>query len=762
MDLPPGTNPPVNNILNSDAAQSVYPLLDFISKNLKDGHLPLWDPHIFLGLPTLMIGGANFAFNPLYVGLLWAFDTATAHSLSLLINLGVIASFSYLFFLRLGLTRTASLAGALALTFSGHLMAFLELALADFVFAGTAVSLYFYERSLAEPRMRFMLGNGIVLGLLLLGGSIQWVGFLVPLIGLYALLRTAEQWPRSRSLRRSVRGVTAFAVPLALGVLLAAPTLLPLPEYVALSHRAAIPFDILERAATFYPERFATFVFPNLFGTQAHEYYFGSLSFGRSAERIAAQNYNEVMVYMGVVTLPLVVLAYRVRAYRWHTAFWSGIIVGALLVAMKPPALHQFLYHYVPGFNGMQATRVLILLPLPIAFLAAVGLHGIQLEPLRPGAVARMWRGLLAATAALAVGLISAHVYLNGRATVLTPDFGIPLGILGITSFGFWLLARGRISVQVLCNGLIGLLLIDLLGFGLRLNTRVDRALVYPPVPSLRFLMDDPEQARILPLNVPYNTLMPYGISVLGGYSTMYPSSYFALMVAMERAESLTPPITSFQNRNYIWLVGYTSKLLPMLNVKYLVATHIPPVPLHPKAAVSWVHSSALDIYQTKHYFPKAFPVFRYERVATSSQAITAMMQPNFDPARTVLVEVPLVGLDEQTENSIPGYLTPLVISRPNTDEIVIEAALPKPALVVVSEQFFPGWNARVDGVPTALVKVNAALMGAVVPAGNHRLTLQFMPKSVIMGLIVSVATLSVIFAFLLIDGARHRRRSVR
>jgi uncharacterized membrane protein YfhO len=99
------------------------------------------------------------------------------------------------------------------------------------------------------------------------------------------------------------------------------------------------------------------------------------------------------------------------------------------------------------------------------------------------------------------------------------------------------------------------------------------------------------------------------------------------------------------------------------------------------------------------------------------------------------------------------------VISRPNTDEIVIEAALPKPALVVVSEQFFPGWNARVDGVPTALVNVNAALMGAMVPAGNHRLTLRFVPKSVMMGTMVSLATLSAIIALLVVDRTRHRRQ---
>lgn len=166
---PPGTaGPRITNLVNADAAQSVYPLLDFISRSLKDGHVPLWNPLIFLGLPTMMIGTANFASNPLYVALLWAFETATAHSLSLLINLALIASFSYLFFLRRGLSRTASLAGSLALTFSGHLMAFLELALADFAFMSAVVPEGHHRLTLRYMPKSVMIGATVALATLVL------------------------------------------------------------------------------------------------------------------------------------------------------------------------------------------------------------------------------------------------------------------------------------------------------------------------------------------------------------------------------------------------------------------------------------------------------------------------------------------------------------------------------------------------------------------------------------------------------------------
>lgn len=772
IDPPGAAGPRITNLVNADAAQSVYPLLDFISRSLKDRHVPLWNPLIFLGLPTMMIGAANFAFNPLYVALLWAFETATAHSLALLINLALIASFSYLFFLRRGLSRTASLAGSMIVTFSGHLMAFLELALADFAFAGAVVSLYCYERSLAEPRMRFVLGNGIVLGLLLLGGSIQWVGFLVPLIGLYAVMRTIERWESDSPLRHNARALTAFFVPVGLGVLLALPTLLPLPEYVALSHRAAIPFEALERAATFYPERFATFLFPNFFGSQVSGHYFATLSFGREADRIAAQNYNELMVYMSVVTLPLVLLAYRVREYRWATAFWSLIIVGALAVAMKPPLLYPFLYHYVPGFNGMQATRVLILLPLPLAALAAIGMHGIQRHPLRSTSLAWTSGSLFALTGILIAGVIGMHVYFTGYPIVLSgvplaqhfrmvnPDFAAPLLILGMTGLGFGLLAKRVIGVQTLCNGLLCLLIIDLLAFGLRLNTRVDRSSIFPTTSGLQFLthhVDATERALPLtPRTLPYNTLMAYNIATLGGYASMYPKSYMDFMSAVETAEDPDPPILRERNRNYLMPVGYRSKLLPMLNVKYLVTPVDPMLPLHSDAPFSLVHLSDLMIFQADRSLPKAFAVSHVQRVENSSQAVALMIEDDFDPSRVALVEDPPSEMSAWSDAPAMAPSPPLRVSRPNSDQIVIDTTLSRPALVVVSEQFFPGWNARLDGAPTALIKVNAVLMGAVVPEGQHRLTLRYMPKSVMIGATVALTTLVLILPLFLVDGLRH------
>jgi hypothetical protein len=50
------------------------------------------------------------------------------------------------------------------------------------------------------------------------------------------------------------------------------------------------------------------------------------------------------------------------------------------------------------------------------------------------------------------------------------------------------------------------------------------------------------------------------------------------------------------------------------------------------------------------------------------------------------------------------------------------------PCLVVVAQPWAPGWRVRVDGEPADLVRANLAGLGALVPAGRHRVLLSYHP----------------------------------
>ena len=753
---------PLDNAVISDVAEYTYPLLHFISENLKAGLFPLWNPFVFLGLPTAMMGVNNYLFNPQYVALLWAFSPATGHSLAILIDLGLIASFSYLFFLRRGLTRMAALFGSLVLTFNGHLMVWLEFGVPAFAYAGMAVSLYCFERSLQENRSRFLLLNGVTMGLLLLGGSIQWAFFLVPLMGLYACARTVEAWDWSRTSWERLRPLRLYTGALVIGVIIASPGLLFFLDYAGLSQRSILSFELMKGGPSISIANFATFLFPNLFGYQPAGVWY--------PRRSVFENYAELCVYMGVATIPLAALALRVKAHRVMTVLWLLIAGGALLVAMRLPLLYFLLYHYVPGFNGMQPTRTIILLPPAFAFLAAIGMNGLQRTPLstRESTIAGI---VIAGIASVSVVLLGAAqlwfarwppVPLRGfdfatHFRIQNPDFWGPILLLALIATGFLLLARRRIGVTTLCAGLVALLLVDLVPLGLRLNTRVEQSQVYPPTTGLPLLAQDPEPFRTLPVGFRYNTLMVDRVAVLGGYASMFPASYFALLAAMESQERPGGRKLAEHNPNYVDPTAWTSKLLPMLNVKYLIAPYNAELPETMMDRYELKHRSDISVFQAKAYLPRAFVVYDYRVVESAPAAIQTMLGPEFDPARTALVDTPIPGFDRP--QSLPPPIGSVVeVSRPSSDRLEITSRLADRGLLVVSEQFFPGWEARVDGQSAQILKVNTVLMGVVVPAGEHRVSLRFLPTAITTGFPIAAVAGTLCLLMLVLDWVRHRK----
>jgi uncharacterized membrane protein YfhO len=60
----------------------------------------------------------------------------------------------------------------------------------------------------------------------------------------------------------------------------------------------------------------------------------------------------------------------------------------------------------------------------------------------------------------------------------------------------------------------------------------------------------------------------------------------------------------------------------------------------------------------------------------------------------------------------------------------------------VVSDSYYPGWRAAVDGRPVPLLRTNVLLRGVPVPAGRHQVRLWFAPLSVRLGFALSALTL--------------------
>jgi hypothetical protein len=60
-------------------------------------------------------------------------------------------------------------------------------------------------------------------------------------------------------------------------------------------------------------------------------------------------------------------------------------------------------------------------------------------------------------------------------------------------------------------------------------------------------------------------------------------------------------------------------------------------------------------------------------------------------------------------------------------------------SILVLSENHYPGWRAYLDGRSVGVLRVNYAQRGVYVPAGEHEVRFVYRPKSVYIGLLISL-----------------------
>ena len=176
----------------------------------------------------------------------------------------------------------------------------------------------------------------------------------------YFVFRSAAAMPPLSERRHGRRTpqVVAAAV-LALGI--AAPMLVSFAQLVQRTGYLAVRAS----AAAEYKfpwHHLRLFVKPDALGNRAYHNWAGDAALG------ILNNYIEATVYAGVVAIPLVLLALVNRRARWRW-FWLAallVILGAMFGVL--PFIGA-----LPGFKFSPLTRLQMILPIPVAFLAAAG-----------------------------------------------------------------------------------------------------------------------------------------------------------------------------------------------------------------------------------------------------------------------------------------------------------------------------------------------------------------------------------------------------
>lgn len=101
-----------------------------------------------------------------------------------------------------------------------------------------------------------------------------------------------------------------------------------------------------------------------------------------------------------------------------------------------------------------------------------------------------------------------------------------------------------------------------------------------------------------------------------------------------------------------------------------------------------------------------------------------------------------------------------VTITKYAPNHLEYDAQSAKGGIVVFSEIYYPGWTATVDGNPVEVGRVNYVLRAINVPAGNHKIVLDFHPQTVkVTETIAYIAFATLILAFIAVLVVQLRRR---
>jgi hypothetical protein len=161
--------------------------------------------------------------------------------------------------------------------------------------------------------------------------------------------------------------------------------------------------------------------------------------------------------------------------------------------------------------------------------------------------------------------------------------------------------------------------------------------------------------------------------------------------------------------------------------------------------------ASGMKVYKHAEAFPRAWAVHRLlqARDADKGNQMINDHLAEFHDMAFLLEPPPAV----ETCGS-PDHVE-LQEHAPN--RVRIQARMACKGMVVLSDTFFPGWHASIDGSSAQIYEVNEAMRGVVMPAGTHTLTFQYRPLSVIAGFLLTLAGVGGAIALALWGGAIAR-----
>ncbi|MCR4338416.1 MAG: hypothetical protein NUW01_00865 [Gemmatimonadaceae bacterium] len=738
---------------HSDEYIAGYAFREFGAATLREsGSFPLWNPYLFGGMPFVAAMHGDI-FYPTFL-LRMLVPTDVAMTWTFIIHIFLAGLFAYLFLRALGFGFAGALLGGLAYMLGGQLASLVSPGHDGklYVSALFPLALFALTRGIRDARAWAWGLLAIVVGLAVLSPHPQLLQYMLLACGAYALYLAvrgvrAGDIPGAVAVRRLALALGAVII----GGLIGAIQYLPVREYVQFSPRAGGIRDYAIATSYAWPlEEILEVYLPQFAGILDNYWGVNGIHF-----------HSE---YIGAGVLLLAFAAFggmRQSPRKSEIWFFTGTLVIALLWALGGDTpFYRIPYALVPGTKFFRAPETVFFVgTLAIAYLVAVGTERFLRREVRPRYLA-LWAGF-----GIVIALAALTGILDGIAeTIARPELiqlvdansgALKIGALRslffvlATAGVLYALLQRRISPAIATWALAAVVATDLWSV-LRHYWIFSppAAITYASDPTIEYVKSQPEPSRVIPIQLDRSTglrdpnlngdgLMSHRVRNVLGYHGNELARYDQL-AGKERG------FDQIANPNF-W---------ELANARFIL-TNVDSLPLEGATRVAGPARTAAGTTVYLFDLPGEQPFAWVAPLivkAADPEVLATVLDPRFPVRSAALFEPDAPVQAVANVQSLPEESRIRVTTTsyaPGDISLALSEPAPAGSALVVSENYYPAWQAHVDGKRANVGRVNYTLTGVELPAGARSVRLRFVSPAYDAGKKTTIVALVLAFAAL-------------
>ncbi len=753
---------------NSDQYLAGFAFREFAATALKTaGHIPLWNPYLMGGVPYVA-GMAGDIFYPPSLLLRAIVPVDVAMSLAFALHLFFAGLFAYLFLRAWRMSFYGALIGGLAYMLSGFVASLAGAGHDGKLYIAALMPLVLWLVTLGvRDGFRWVWGVlALAIGFAVLSPHPQVLQYMLLVCGAFALYVAIAEVKGQRIDRNAAIGRVALAAgAVIVGFLMGAIQFLPVMEYTPWSPRAVGKGYEWAISYSFPPEELINTYLPQFSGLL-------DAYWGRNGIHFHSE-------YIGAVVLILAGAGLGAVKTRGFARFWFGTFVIALLWSLGGfTPFYHLVYALVPGSKFFRAPSTFFyIVSFCVAVFAAFGVERIAAREIGPRylpgwLIAGVVVVLLAISGAFTnVGEMIAGpqsagmVEANAQAVTLGSLRSLLFVVLAVVVIlGF---LRARLTFNVTAVLLLALAAVDLWTINRHYWASSPPAkVVYAPNEITQYISraNETEQGRVFTIppqtaaseqHDPYlrgDALMVNDIRMVMGYHGNELGRYQLL--------------DGFAQGQVVQRVLGTPNFARLTNMKY-VLTDLDSlgIPGYQRLAgpTKDTEGSTLYLYGVPGDNPPAWvaPVIAK---APDEAVFATILDPRFDPATAALFDTS-AEVNAVEVKQLPAALDIRAnVTRYEPGHISVQLDKPAPAgaALLVSENYYPGWQATVDEKPAATGRADFTLIGVELPAGAREIELRYSSSTYERGRAITVVAFLVAVLAVVAGVVLERRRHAR